>query len=357
VVCNAVRLVRQSARLVAVTHAQKMLNVPGKNGENAVQTAPSVVLTTTFSGPGSGFRSKQPSTVVRSARTTHQHTSLLKRRVTSPVALFLAKVTGVSSTNAPQRLQFHQATFVAEVQKPESSSSLKRPSMVVKSAATHMERRTPRTAATVHAKFLALGLGMTGASAAPRAVVDLCRVHSKSHKSHSMVVPTALTPMATQRLRHVEMTRAQLTAKVHGAPGPNALKRALTAKAMVRLVRQRASSLSQSKLRMVANNASTLITRLKRRSAMTSAAQWIVLDHGASLVPAHPLVEMESRDAPISLHSQLCMVVWNAPAAMNQPTLVLATLVHAPSIVKANGQPGPTVPRSAVVVRRHHGSW
>lgn len=288
---------------------------------------------------------------------THQHTSLLKRPATSPVAPSLAKVIGVSTTHATHRLQFHQGTSVVEVQKPESSSSLKRPSMVVKSAFTHMERRTPRTVATVHAKSLALGIGMSGASAAPRAVVDLCRVHSKSHKSPCMVVPTALTLMATLRSRHAEMTRAPLTAKGHGAPGPNAPKLALTARAMVQLVRRRASSLSQSRLHMVANNARTLITRLKRRSATTSAAQWIVLDRGVSLVPAHPLVEMELRDAPISLHSQLCMVVWNAPAAMNQPTPRLATLVLAPSTVKANGQPGPIVPRSAVVVRRHHGSW
>ena len=356
-VCNAVRLTNAKLCPAAVTHAQLMLSAPGKNGENAAQTATSAAPTTTFSGPGSGFRSRQPRMVVRSARTTHQHTSLLKRPVTSPVALFPAKVIGVSTTNAPQRLQFHQVTFVAEVQKPESSSSLKRPSMVVKSAATHMERRTPRTVATVHAKSLALGIGMSGAIAAPRAVVDLCRVHSKSRKAPRMVVPTALTLMATLRSRHAEMTRAQSTAKGHGARGPNAPKHALTARAMVRLVRRRASSLSQSRLHMVANNAHILMTRLKRRSAMTSAAQWIVLDHGASLVPAHPLVEMELRDAPISSHSQLCMVVWNAPAAMNQPTLVLATLVRAPSTVKANGQPGPIVPRSAVVVRRHHGSW
>ena len=71
---------------------------------------------------------------------------------------------------------------------------------------------------------------------------------------------------------------------------------------------------------MVVHSAHMPTIQLRRRSAMTSAAHRIVLEHGATLVPAHPLVEMESRSAPIASPALLLMVAWNAHAVTIQPT-------------------------------------
>jgi hypothetical protein len=228
--------------------------------------------------------------------------------------------------------------------------------LVVRNAATRTTRRTLRIVVTVHARSLALATGTSGAIAVPRAAVALHLACLKLHSHQSMAAQIAPTMMATLRLTRAMSIRAQLIVKDHGAPGLNAPNNAPTARAMVPLAPSLAHSLSLSKLNTVANSAPLLITRRKRRSAMTNAAQWIAWDHGTSSLNALHPAEMESRVAPTASPSQLCMVVRNALAVTSPPTLLHATSEHAQSIVQASGQLTLIAPRSAVVVRRHPGT-
>jgi hypothetical protein len=107
---------------------------------------------------------------------------------------------------------------------------------------------------------------------------------------------------------------------------------------------------------MVAHSAHTPTIQLRRRSATTSAARRIALDHGLNSLIALHLVEMESRRAAITSADLLLMVVWNALAVTIRPTLWLAMMVRALSIVLASGQPGHIVLRNVMVARRHPGS-
>ena len=354
VVFNAVKSINRSACLAAETPAPKMQSASGNSGVNAVRTV-AILMRSAASGPGNGSKSKLPRTVVKSAFLIHRPMNPLKRFVKSHGARFLAKVIGLNMTPAPPRLQFQVVSSVVEVRKRGNMWSPRQHSLVVRSAATHMERRTPRTVVTVHVRFLALATGMSGAIAVPLAVVVPCLDLTKSHRLPSMVVQTAPTMTATLRFRSVMSSHAPLTVLDLGAPGPIAPRNARIVRAMVQWVPQTASTPSRSKLSMVANSAPRPMARWRRSLAMTNAAQSTVLDHGANLVHALPLVEMASRDAPITSRSQLCMVVWNVPVAMNQLTPLLATLGRAPSTVRASGRHGPTVPRSAMVARRRLG--
>lgn len=152
-------------------------------------------------------------------------------------------------------------------------------------------------------------------------------------------------------------THAPFHAKDHGANGANAVKHALTVRAMVPLARSRACTPSVSMPSMVANSAQSQMARLRRRSATTSAALWIASDHGPISLSAPPHAEMESRSAPITSAALPLMVVLNAHAVMPQATLWPAILAHALSIVLASGQRGRIAPRSVTVARRHPGSW
>jgi len=200
--------------------------------------------TTTFSGPGSGSRSRLPRMVVVSAKTIHQHMKWLKSLATSHGAQSLALVIGPSLRNALQSSRFQEASTVAEAQKPGFTSSLRTHSLEVKNAATQLETRKLWIVVIVVAKSLASASSAIGATAAPHVVVGPSREPSKSHKGQSVVVLTAHTTMATLRLSHVEWTHAPLIAMDHGAAGPNAVKHAPIVRPMVPLVRSRASSLS-----------------------------------------------------------------------------------------------------------------
>jgi hypothetical protein len=260
-------------------------------------------------------------------------------------------------TSALQSFLFQEASIAVEAQKQESTSSLSKHSLEAKNAATSMVTQARWIVVIVHAKFLASVSSASGPIAAQHVVVAPSLEPSKSLNQPSMVVPTAPTMLATLRLRNVEWTHAPWIVKDRGALGPNAVNSALTARAMVPLVPSLASSPSQSRPHMVANNACSLTTRLKRRSAMTSAAQWIASDHGLNSLSALPRVEMELRSAPITSPNLHFMEVQNAHAVTCQATLWPAMKVHALSIALACGQPGRIAPRSAMVVRRHPGSW
>lgn len=227
---------------------------------------------------------------------------------------------------------------------------------MVRNAATRMERRTLKTVGTVHARCLASATGTSGVTAVLSAAVALHLACLKLHSQRSMVAQIAPTMMATRRLRRAMIIRAQFIVRDHGAPGVNAPNNAPTAKAMVPLAQSLANTLSLSKLNTVVTSALNLMAGLKRRSAMTNAAQWIAWDHGTSSLNALHPAEMESRVAPTTSPSQLCMVVRNALAVTSPPTLLHATSEHAQSIVQASGQLTLIAPRSAVVARRHHGS-
>jgi hypothetical protein len=335
--------------------APKMLNASGTCGESAVPTVP-LVPTITFSGPASGFRPKQPSTVVKSAFRTHRLTNLMKSRVTSLDAQFLALVIGASMTSALQSFRFQEASIVVEAQKPGLTSSLKRHSSEAQNAVTMLETWTHWIAVIVHAKSLASASSASGPIAVQHVVVAPSRESSKSLNQPSMVVPTARTTMATLRLSNAEWTHAPLIAKDHGALGPSAVNNALIARVMVPLAPSLGSTPSLCRPRMVANSAQKLITRLRRRSATTSAARRIASDHGPSSLSALPRAGMASRSAPITSPALLLMAVLNAHAVTFQATLWLAMTALAPSIVPASGQPGRIAPRSAVVVRRQRGS-
>jgi len=71
---------------------------------------------------------------------------------------------------------------------------------------------------------------------------------------------------------------------------------------------------------MVVHSAHTSTTQLRRRSATISAAHRIALEDGLTSLSAPPLVEMESRRAPIASPALLLMVAWNAHAVTIQPT-------------------------------------
>jgi hypothetical protein len=313
-VSNAVIWVKR--RLFHVVHlacqrhqspAQSTPNARGRSGESAVPTAP-MVPTIIFSGPASGSRSKQLSMVAKSACLTHRLTSLLKRHVRSLDAQFLALVIGASMTNALQSFRFQEASTVVEAQKPGSTSSLKRHSSEALNAVTRLVTWTHWIVVIVHAKSLASASSASGLIAAQLVVVAPRREPSKSLNQPSMVVPTAPTKMATLRLSNAEWTHAPLIVKDHGALGPNAVNNALIAKAMVPLGPRLASSPSLCRLHMVANSAQKLMARLRRRSAMTSAAQWIASDHGPNSLSALLRVEMELRSAPITFPNLHFMV-------------------------------------------------
>jgi len=107
---------------------------------------------------------------------------------------------------------------------------------------------------------------------------------------------------------------------------------------------------------MAAHSAHTSTTQLRRRSATISAAHRIALEDGLISLSAPPLVETESRSAPIASAALLLMVAWNAHAVTIRLTPWLAMMVRALSIARARGQPGRIVLRNATVARRHPGS-
>jgi hypothetical protein len=224
-------------------------------------------------------------------------------------AQFLALVIGASMANALQSFRFQEASIVVEAQKPGLTSSLKRHSSEALNAATMLVTWTHWIVVIVHAKSLASASSASGLIAVQHVVVAPSLELSECRKQPSMVVPTARTTMATLRLSNAEWTHAPLIVKDHGALGPNAVNNALIAKAMVPLGPRLASSPSLCRLHMVANSAQKLMARLTRRSAMTSAAQWIASDHGTNSLRALPRVEMELRSASIASPNLHFMVV------------------------------------------------
>lgn len=144
--------------------------------------------------------------------------------------------------------------------------------------------------------------------------------------------------------------------KDHGANGVNAVKHALTARAMVLLAPSSRRTLSLSRQRMVAYSAPLKMASARKRIAMTSAARCTVLDLGLHSLNAHHRAEMESSVKPMSSPSLLSMVATTARSATIRPTPKPATKVHALWTVSASGQNGRLVPRNVVVVRRKPGS-
>jgi len=106
---------------------------------------------------------------------------------------------------------------------------------------------------------------------------------------------------------------------------------------------------------MVESSANGPMVQPKNRTAMTSAARWIVLEHGQSSLIAPRPVETESRRRAFTSPDLPSMVVRTALGVTIAPTLRHATSVHALSIVLASGQSGRIAARSVVEARRPPG--
>jgi len=347
-------------------------------GEIAVKNAkiaPRGTVLSTSSGRGSGSRSSLPSMVVKSAKTIHLHTNLMRRLATSHVAQSLALAVGVSGAHAMHRFRILEASFVVGDHKLEFTPSRRRLNMVVKNAARRMATQKIRPVAMFVVKNIASASGLHGALAAshvsmPRhfqELVEPSREPTKFFHLPSVVAGTALilTPMVPQflmarkRLRKgaTKMLVAPVNASDHGASGVTAIKHALTVRAMVPLARSRASSLSLKQPCMVENRAKQNTARLRRIAATSTAAKCLAKEHGLSSLIAPRHAETESRSAHFTSANLLSMVVSNATILTTAATPWNAMRAHALSIVLASGQPGGIAARSAVVVRRHPGSW
>jgi len=256
--------------------AQFLQSAHGMIGEIAVKNAkiaPRGTVSSTSSGRGSGSRSSLPSMVVKSAKTIHLHTNLMRRLATSHVAQSLALVVGVSGAHAMHRFRILEASFVVGDHKLEFTPSRRRLNMVVKNAARSMATQKIRPVAMFVVKNIASASGLHGALAAshvsmPRhfqELVEPSREPTKLLHPPSAVAGTALilipmVPlflMARKRSRKgaTKMLVAPVNASDHGASGVTAIKHALTVRAMVPLARSCASSLSLKQPCMVENRA------------------------------------------------------------------------------------------------------